>query len=127
VVLACPIPAVAQEHLVPRQTIQSRLNAAAAQHAASIVVLESILDTPEAEKVCRASGISVARLKRQLPILSDEELRDLARRTGDLGTDPLAGISTGGKVVIIVGVLLVILVIVAVVATHEVVDVLTAR
>jgi hypothetical protein len=122
VLLACQIPAVAQEHLIPRETVQARLNAAAAERAESIAVLEVLLDTPEAEKACKASGISGARLKRQLPLLTDDELRELARRAADLRTDPTAGMSSGGKIALIVGVLVVILVVLAVVLTRETVN-----
>jgi hypothetical protein len=69
VLLACQIPAGAEEHLIPRETIQARLNASAAERAESIAVLEVLLDTAEAESTFRTSGISVARLKRQLPLV----------------------------------------------------------
>ena len=119
VLLACQIPAGAEEHLIPRETTQARLRASAAGRAESIAVLEVLLDSPEAQSACKTSGISVARLKRQLPLLADAELRDLARRAVNLKTDPVAGMSRGEKVVLIAGVLVVVLVILVVVLTRE--------
>jgi hypothetical protein len=51
--------------------------------------------------------------------LADDELRDLSRRAVDLRTDPVAGMSRGGKVLLIAGVLVVVLLIVVLALTRE--------
>jgi hypothetical protein len=109
VLLTSQIPAHADEHLVSGETVQARLNAAATERAENVVIVEGLLDTREAKQACEAFGVSVGRLKGQLPLLTDEELRELSRRAATLKTDPVAGMSTTGKVVLIVVVLLVIL------------------
>jgi len=120
VLLTCQLPARAEEHLVSGETVQARLNAAATERAENIAVLEVLLDTPEVMQACEAAGIRVARLKGQLTFLTDEELRDLSRRAVDLKTDPVAGMSTIGKVALIVVALLVILVVAAAIALRNI-------
>ena len=119
VLLAFQIPVHADEHLVSETAMQKRLSAAATERAASIAVLETVLDTPEAVQACRAASVSVASLKGQLPFLSDEELRDLSRRAAELETDPVAGMGTVGKVVLVVLIVVVLFVILLIAAANS--------
>jgi hypothetical protein len=119
VLLTGPIPARADEHLVSAATVRARLTAAATEHAENAAVVEALLDTREAKQACDAFGISVGRLKGELPLLPEEELRGLSRRAATLKTDPVAGMSTTGKVVLTVVVLLVILVVAGAYVTRD--------
>ena len=87
--------ASAADHLVSAASVQEQVAEAYRDREQKIVAVEALLDTTEATRAAEVSGVSVARLKRQVALLSDADLRDLSLRAKALGSDPAAG-SSGG-------------------------------
>jgi len=101
--MALPPSAMAREHLVTEPEIVARLQAAGAERAGNEQKIEQFLSSriPAA-----AHDVSIPRLRAGVAALSDDELRDLAKRAEALETDPVAGGMV--KTLLIVGVVVVI-------------------
>ena len=81
VLLALPPQAIAQQHLVSDEQVAARLVAAEAERASNRLKVDRLLSEVAVAQAVRANVVA----------LSDEELRDLARRADALETDPVAG------------------------------------
>jgi len=81
----------AEDHLAPSGVVQQQLTEAANDRELRIAEVDGLLDTPQAARVSRASGIGIPQLKRQVALLSDADLRELALRAEALNRDPVAG------------------------------------
>jgi hypothetical protein len=106
-VLLTGLPARADDHLVSRSTVQTRLSQVAAQRQVDLTVVRSVLVSPEAITAASRVGLDAHALFERVATLSDEELRDVAERAALLNVDPVAG--GARKTVIIVVVILVVL------------------
>jgi hypothetical protein len=85
------VQAAGAEHLVPAGALQERLAEVARDREERIAVVDALLDTPAAERASGMLGVSIRQVKRQVALLSDDDLRDLSLRAESLKTDPAAG------------------------------------
>jgi len=81
----------ADDHLVSRSTVDTRLAEAAAERAQNLASLDETLASPRAARVAAKAGIDMGEVRRALPLLSDADLRDLSQRAAALNSDPVAG------------------------------------
>lgn len=88
VVSAAPVA----RHVVSRELIQQRLAASAATRSQDVALVQELLGRPQARRIASALGADLASVRAAVPALSDDELRDLARRAAALQTDPVAGL-----------------------------------
>jgi hypothetical protein len=84
-------PVSADDHLVTRGTLGSRLSDAASERARNLSSLDGLLASPRAARVAGKAGVDIDQVRGALPHLSDGELRDLSHRATALGNDPVAG------------------------------------
>jgi hypothetical protein len=110
-VLLTSLPVCAADHLVSPSVMQERLLQAASQRAADLRGLRSVLVSPDSVSAATRIGQDGHGLADRLTVLSDEELRDLARRAALLRTDPVAG--GAGKTLLIIGLVIVTLALIA--------------
>jgi hypothetical protein len=81
------------DHLAAPEAVRARVAAAAGGRTTDLGALDAALATPAAERLAAAVGADVDALRRALPSLGDDELRDLAQRARLLQQDPAAGLS----------------------------------
>ena len=106
--MVLPPSSWAGEHLVAEAEIAERLQSAATQRADDLRTIEGFL----ASRIpAPARAASIGRLRRGAAALSDDDLRDLARRADTLQSDPVAGGVT--KTLLILGAVLLIVVLLA--------------
>jgi hypothetical protein len=84
--------ALAQDHLLSRDTAQARLAAGTAERRHELDAVDRILATPEAARAASSVGVDIAALRATVPALSDAELADLSVRAAALEEDPVAGL-----------------------------------
>ena len=106
------VPAPAQQHVVAPEAAQARLAEAAEQRARQLAVVDSILATPEASAAAAALGQDTGRLRAALPALSDAELSDLAARAEALQADPVAGLDSDIRQLLIIFLIVAIVILV---------------
>jgi hypothetical protein len=106
--MVLPPSVMAGQHVVERAEITARLQAAAAERSRNQQTLQRFL-TSHLPAV--APGVDVRRVRAGVAALSDDDLRDLARRADALQVDPAAGGTR--KTLIIVGVVVLAAVILA--------------
>jgi hypothetical protein len=88
-------PATAGSHLVTPDLAQARLLEAGAARERNLASVESFLASPVGQAGMGAAGVSEARVRGALPLLSDAELQDVAARAAALQADPVAsGLTT---------------------------------
>lgn len=85
----------AADHLASSSAVQERLAGAALDREQRIAAIDALLDTPQAARLGEASGIDIPQLERQVALLSDADLRELALRAEALKSDPVAGSGSG--------------------------------
>lgn len=110
-VLAVLVPANGvrcEDHLVTPSLLQQRLAAVAQERQRNAATVTRFLGSNETREVASASGIHSESLARQVPVLTDAELADLASRVRALESDPVAGMSRGGFILVILLVALVV-------------------
>ncbi len=90
-ILSAP-PAFSQDHLLGRDTAQSRLAAAGAERQHELDAVDRVLATPEAARAASSVGVDIAAVRATVPSLSDAELADLSARAAALEADPVAGL-----------------------------------
>jgi hypothetical protein len=105
-------PIQAQQHVVPPEAAQARLAEAAAERARQVAAVNSVLATPEASAAVTALGQDMGRLRAAVPALSDSELRDLAVRAEALQTDPVAGLDSDIRQLLIIFLIVAIVILV---------------
>jgi hypothetical protein len=89
--LAAPLASAAADHIVPAGTVDARLSETALERQRNLASIERVLASPAGARAAARAGIGVGEARRSLPLLGDQELRDLARRSATLGSDPAAG------------------------------------
>jgi hypothetical protein len=92
----------AQDHLVPLDVMQSRLQESAERRQADVALVDRALATPLARAAAASLGRDVGSLRTAVYMLDDNELHDLAQRAAILQIDPAAGMRKGLKVTFIV-------------------------
>lgn len=105
----------AADHLVDARQLAERLLENAKTRDQRIALFRSALERPEVRRQARVTGVSVERLGRALPHLSDAELADLSARAAR-AKDVTAGHSSNDGMAIIGLVLLLAAVVVLVAA-----------
>jgi hypothetical protein len=93
-------PAFAQDHLLGRETAQSRLTAAPAERRHELEAVDRVLATPEAVRAASSVGVDIAAVRASVPALSDAELADLSLRVAALDSDPVAGLDRDIKLLL---------------------------
>lgn len=86
------VPARAADHLVSREDVAERLQAAREERAADLAAVQEVLATPAASGVAARVGADLDRVRASVASLNDAELGDLAQRARALQGDPAAGI-----------------------------------
>jgi len=109
--LALPPPAGAGQHLVFGEQIAARLGAVAAERAGNRLKVETLLSGVVGAEAAAAHHLGTHSLRAGVAALSDEELRDLARRADALEADPVAGGVV--KTLLILGIIVVVVVLLA--------------
>jgi hypothetical protein len=94
-------PATCADHLVSQPLMEGRLAEATHQRTESIETLRCFLSGSTARRAAATVHLNPDSVAARLSALSDQELRDLADRATRLETDPAAGMSRGGKIVLI--------------------------
>jgi hypothetical protein len=89
--LCASAPVKADDHLVARATVGSRLSDAASERAQALASLDGLLGSARAARVAQKAGIDLGQVRGGLPQLSDSELRDLSHRAAVLESNPAAG------------------------------------
>ena len=84
--------ALAQDHLLSRDTAQARLAAASEERRHELAAVHRVLATPEAARAASSLGVDIAAVRAAVPALSDAELADLSVRAAALESDPVAGL-----------------------------------
>ena len=119
-VLAVPPDLVAQtavdDHIVPPQALQQRLESSAAARQREINTLTGFLSTPAAERAMKDARINPEQVRTAIPTLSDQELANLASRAADAQQKFAAGSFSNDQILILV--LIIALVVVVIVAVH---------
>jgi hypothetical protein len=105
-------PARAQQHLVSPEAAQARLSEAAAERARQLAVVDAVLASPEAAAAAASLGQDTGRLRAAVPALSDGELRDLAARAEALQADPVAGLDSDIRQLLIIFLIVAIVILV---------------
>jgi hypothetical protein len=96
----------AGEHLVDAREIAAHLQAATAERASHQMKIDRFLSTR-----IHLDGVDARRLRASVALLTDDELRDLARRADALQADPVAGGLV--KTLLILGVVVLLAVVLA--------------
>jgi hypothetical protein len=109
---AVAAPARAQQHVVPPEAAQARLAEAAAQRAHQLAVVDAVLSSPEAVAAAASLGQDAQRLRAAVPALGDQELRDLAARAEALQADPVAGLDSDIRQLLIIFLIVAIVILV---------------
>ena len=104
--------ALAQDHLVTRETAQSRLVTAASERRQAVEVLDRALATPEAARAASSLGADLAAVRAAVPALSDAELADLSQRAAALEADPVAGLDSDIKLLLMIFLIVAIVILV---------------
>jgi hypothetical protein len=93
-------PVSAQDHLLGRETAQSRLTTAAAERRLELAAVDRVLATPDAAQAASSVGVDIAAVRAAVPALSDAELADLSVRVAALDSDPVAGLDRDIKLLL---------------------------
>jgi hypothetical protein len=91
----------ADEHVVDPATRDARLMPHVKQRAEDVATLRRLLESKSATRAAHAAGLDIRRVSAVVPVLSDAELRDLARRAEALNSDPRAGMSKKGRLIVL--------------------------
>jgi hypothetical protein len=104
--------ALADDHLVSRDTARERVLDAAAQRARSLATIDGVLQTPQAGEAAQGLGADLGQLRSALPTLSDAEIADLAARAEALQADPVAGLDDDIRTLLIIFLIVAIVILV---------------
>jgi hypothetical protein len=104
--------AFSEEHLLAPVAAQARLREAAAARARDLAVVDQVLATPEAAAAAARLGADMGRLRAAVPSLSDAEVRDLASRAAALRTDPVAGLDSDIRQLLVIFLIVAIVILV---------------
>lgn len=104
--------ALAEDHLVSREAARERLLGATTDRARSLATLDATLSTPAAARAAASLGADTTELRAALPTLSDAEIADLASRAEALSTDPVAGLDSDIRTLLIIFLIIAIVILV---------------
>jgi hypothetical protein len=104
--------AFATDHLVTPEAARDRVLDAAAQREQSLGALDSVLSTPAAAGAAASMGADASRLRAALPTLSDAEIADLATRANALQADPVAGLDSDIRTLLVIFLIVAIVILV---------------
>lgn len=104
--------ALAEDHLVSREAAREQVLDAATQRARSLATLDAALSTPEAAEAASSLGSDTRQLRAALPTLSDAEIADLASRAEALRADPVAGLDSDIRTLLIIFLIVAIVILV---------------
>jgi hypothetical protein len=104
--------ALAQDHLVSRETAQSRLVTAAAERRQALQTVDRALARPEAARAAASVGADIAAVRAVVPSLSDAELAELSVRAAALDADPVAGLDSDIKLLLMIFLIVAIVILV---------------
>ena len=104
--------ALAEDHLVSREAARERVVGAATERARSLATLDAALSTPQAAEAAASLGADTAQLRAALPTLSDAEIADLASRAAALQSDPVAGLDSDIRTLLIIFLIVAIVILV---------------
>jgi hypothetical protein len=103
--------ATIEDHIVSPQALQQQVANSSATRAQNIATVTEFLSTPMAERAMRDAHISAVQVRTAIPVLSDEELKNLAARSADAQQKFAAGfISSTVLLLIILGIVIIIVV-----------------
>ena len=101
VLAALAVPAVADEHLVNPQAAQQQLLAAESARTRDLAAVDAFVASAQGMSALATLGVDSSTVRAALPVLSDAELAELAARTADLQSDPVAGLTVSRQVLYI--------------------------
>jgi hypothetical protein len=102
----------AADHLVAPEAAREAVLDAASDRQRSLTALDAVLATPEAAEAAASMGADASRLRAALPTLSDAEIADLAARASALGTDPVAGLDSDIRTLLVIFLIVAIVILV---------------
>jgi hypothetical protein len=104
--------AMADDHVVSSATAQQRLQEASAARDRGLATLDRALASPEVTRAAATVGADTSALRAALPTLSDAEIADLAQRAAALDTDPVAGLDSDIRTLLIIFLIVAIVILV---------------
>ena len=104
--------AVADDHVVSPAAAAQRLQEASAAREQGLATLDRALARPDAARAAAAVGADTNALRAALPTLSDAEIADLAQRAAALETDPVAGLDSDIRTLLIIFLIVAIVILV---------------
>ena len=88
---ASPGSGECQDHVVSDATARTRLMEAGQERDRNVGLLRSILSEPTVQSAVASMHLDPGTIAERLPVLTDQELSDLAARARELKTDPVSG------------------------------------
>ena len=104
--------AMADDHVVSSAAAQQRLQEASAARDRGLATLDRALSSPEVSRAAATVGADTSALRAALPTLSDAEIADLAQRAAALETDPVAGLDSDIRTLLIIFLIVAIVILV---------------
>ena len=104
--------ATADDHVVSSAAAQQRLQEASAARDRGLATLDQALASPEVTRAAATVGADTSALRAALPTLSDAEIADLAQRAAALDTDPVAGLDSDIRTLLIIFLIVAIVILV---------------
>jgi hypothetical protein len=104
--------AMADDHVVSPAAAAQRLQEASAAREQGLATLDRALANPEVARAAATVGADTAALRAALPTLSDAEIADLAQRAASLDTDPVAGLDSDIRTLLIIFLIVAIVILV---------------
>jgi len=104
--------AFAQDHLVTPDTMRARLQEAQGRRQQDLATVDAVLARPEAAAAAAVAGAPIDRVRAALPALSDAELADLAVRAAALQSDPVAGLDSDIRLLLMIFLIVAIVILV---------------
>jgi hypothetical protein len=104
--------ALAQDHVVTPQDLAARLGAAETARQDNLTAVDRFLGSAEAKAAASSVGADVGRVRAGLGALSDPELADLAARVDALQADPVAGLDSDIRTLLVIFLIVAIVILV---------------
>jgi pyruvate/2-oxoglutarate dehydrogenase complex dihydrolipoamide acyltransferase (E2) component len=104
--------AFAQDHLLTAEKAQARLAAAARERRHELDAVDRVLATPEAARAASSLGADITAVRAAVPTLSDVELADLSARAAAVTADPVAGLDSDIKMLLMIFLIVAIVILV---------------
>jgi hypothetical protein len=103
-----------QDHIVSSLALQQQVEGSSADRQKNIDTINGLLATPEAQRAMRDSHFDAEQVRSAVPMLSDQELANLAARASNAQRDFAAG-HIGPSLFTIIIILIIVIIIVAVI------------